>query len=119
MPAVRCPETLLWRGNGDYRVEKNTCLLNDAGKFLVMRFREVTLKWGRFNTVERQNCDHQRSSSKGITPRSNDDTLFFLDAGDHLPDFRRPSVQSTVDSLQPLGFGLRFSRCAFARNGGF
>src|SRR5439155_19361814 len=60
VPAVWSPEAAVLRRHADYGIQKCSCFFDDGCQLLVMRFREVPLKWSGLNAVDRNDGRHQR-----------------------------------------------------------
>jgi hypothetical protein len=56
MPAIRSPETFLWRHDSDDRIEKTPGFVDDVGEPFVVSIGEIPLERGGLDGIDRQDA---------------------------------------------------------------
>src|ERR1700732_4298009 len=97
MPAIRGPETSLWRHDSDDRIEKTPDFVDDVGEPFVMSIGEIPLERGGLDGIDRQYREQDRVPAEGFLVRSNNAAASF---GDCRCAFRRTCCHLTRTSLR-------------------
>jgi hypothetical protein len=79
MAAIRSPESIVGRSDGDDRIKETSGLVDHIREPLVMGVRQISLKRSWFDSADRQNRKQQRMSAKRLSVGSNNTTTSFFD----------------------------------------
>jgi hypothetical protein len=93
MPAIRGPETSLWRHDGDDRIEKTPGFVDDIREPFVVSVGEITLERGGFDNIDWQDPQQYRMAAERFLVRSNDAAASFLNCFCRLRGISRRVIQ--------------------------
>ena len=106
--AVRRPEALLRRRDGDDRVEETAGLLDDVGQPLMVHFGDVALERRRLDPVDREGDQHHRVAAQRVAVSGEHAAVRALDFSGYRRQFVRKSDAAFL-RLQAGGLGRPFA----------